>query len=129
MKSKYARKTDLNQRRIVQGLRARNYSVEIIGEPLDLIASTRFGFWQMMEIKRPNKSIQKEQLEFIAGTKGNVQIITSEAEAIQFMNNPNKYRISQEQKDLLAGWLALNRDQKTLGVGKFRKLFGGNFNE
>lgn len=58
---KYAKKVDLVQTEIVEGLRAAGWRVQIIGQPVDLLVGRKYASgsqveWQLLEIKTPTKT-------------------------------------------------------------------------
>ena len=61
---RYAAKVDTVQNEIVEGLRERNYRVEIIGKPVDLLIGvptyswkkSPIAFWKLLETKTPTKT-------------------------------------------------------------------------
>ncbi len=78
----YAKKVDLNQAEIVDALRKAGISVEIIGEPLDLLCGHN-ATNVLLEIKRPGqKPRTKKQKAFFKNWKGQARIVETAEEAI-----------------------------------------------
>ena len=89
--NRYAAKVDSIQEKIVDGLRAKGYRVEIIGRPVDLLVGRLFlhgNFrWWLLEVKTPTKSgkirkrkDQEAQDQFIRET--NTPRVTTLEEAL-----------------------------------------------
>ena len=79
---KYAKKADLNQAEIVDALRKAGISVEIIGEPLDLLCGHN-AINILLEIKRPGqKPRTKKQKLFLKNWKGQARIVETAEDAI-----------------------------------------------
>jgi hypothetical protein len=80
----YARKVDLTQKAIVEGLRAHGYRVEIIWKPVDLMVSTGGVWWRLLEVKRKSglrRKDQPSQNRFVDET--NTPIVSSLEEALE----------------------------------------------
>lgn len=94
---RYARKVDLSQKAIVEGLRALHYRVYLIGEPCDLLvygwSNKRQCFrWQTLELKTPTKTGKRrkrtdqiDQQRFLEDTRTPV-VLTLE-DAIRALEN------------------------------------------
>lgn len=83
---------DLNQQEIVDELRLRGYSVEIIGKPVDLLVGDNVRNF-LFEVKRvgsrPRKD-QKNQQDWIKNWPGQVRKIETAQEAIDVMRKSYK---------------------------------------
>ena len=81
-----ARKTDINQSRIVDALRKCGYSVAVtssIGNGFPDLVAGKGGINFLIEVKQPGKEkgLTTHQIEFIARWRGNV-IVASEVGAV-----------------------------------------------
>ncbi len=80
---KYAKTVDLNQQEIVDALRKAGISVEIIGEPLDLLCGHNVTN-VLLEVKRPGEKPRTDkQKRFFRDWKGQARIVESAEEAIR----------------------------------------------
>lgn len=74
--------SDPNQKEIVAALRAVGATVDIIGDPVDLLVGWR-GENLLMEVKRDAKAkLQPSQVAFIGSWRGQVARVNSVAEAL-----------------------------------------------
>jgi hypothetical protein len=73
---------DANQDEIVLALRAAHRSVDIIGEPLDLLVGWP-GHNLLMEVKMPGEKLRPSQVEFFERWKGPKCVVFSLEEALQ----------------------------------------------
>jgi hypothetical protein len=74
--------SDPNQKEIVSALRAVGASVDIIGDPVDLVVGYR-GRNYLLEVKRDEKAkLQPSQVEFFKSWRGAVVRVNSVAEAL-----------------------------------------------
>jgi hypothetical protein len=75
-------RSDANQAAIVDALRAVGATVDVIGEPVDLLCGYR-GKNYLMEVKPSEKSrLQPSQVEFFQRWRGAVVKVTSVGEAL-----------------------------------------------
>ncbi len=73
----YRRKVDLNQKEIVQGLRALGYSVGhtyIVGKGFPDLAVAKFGFTILVEVKQPGEKLNADEKEFAKLWHGRIVI-------------------------------------------------------
>ena len=89
---RYAASTDLNQKDIVDALKAIGCGVEVIGRPVDLLVGYRKRCY-LIECKRegykPRKD-QKAQQDWIRDWPGQVRICTTAEEAIRLVTRAYK---------------------------------------
>ncbi len=81
-----ARRTDANQRAIVEALRAAGRTVEVLsdvgrGVP-DLLVS-RGGVNYLLEVKVPGKGLTEDEARWHANWRGRVAVVTTPQEAIE----------------------------------------------
>ena len=103
---------DGNHKAVVQDLRDHGIEVVEILEPVDILLRSRDGYISFCEIKPEdgNTTYRRTQLTFMAGTKYPLFIAKTGLEARQKLER--RETLSQSQKDALAGFLALNKDEK-----------------
>jgi len=84
-----AARTDSNQAAVVDALKRVGVSVEIIGQPFDLLICCR-GETSLMEVKNPDRTsedpqsrLTKAQLEFISRWPGKIHIVRTPEEAVR----------------------------------------------
>ena len=79
-----AAKVDANQQAIVDALRACAIHVEVLGKPVDLLASHR-GIWHVLECKNEEgkNMLTADQVKFIARSQGPVHIVRTPDEAVR----------------------------------------------
>jgi len=76
-------RSDSNQAEIVQALRDVGATVDIIGEPVDLLVGFR-GRNFLLEVKPDEKAkLRPSQQEFFAAWRGEVKRVNSRAEALE----------------------------------------------
>ena len=78
-----AAKVDATQDAIVEALRRIGVHVEIIGKPVDLLASHR-NVWHVIEVKNKDgkNTLTTDQVKFIGRSQGPVHIVRTPEEAI-----------------------------------------------
>jgi len=89
------RKVDLNQREIVQGLRALGYTVRhtyTIGKGFPDLVIAKYGINLLVEVKRPGEKLTADEIEFFETWKG-AAVIGISAEQI----NTEFERINHDQ--------------------------------
>lgn len=118
---KYNKRTDKNQAEIVDALRKAGVQVIItnFGQDFPDLLCGHQGQWMLVEVKQPDGSLDRGQLEFIAKAGGEVAVVTTIAEALDVFR-PS--RILWGIGDAVQEWLIKNPTQKSLSVKKYRKL-------
>jgi hypothetical protein len=106
MKRYTRQKTDANQTEIVEDIRRQGAKVEILGDPLDLLAwlpsSGKFGLIEV-KIDGSKAVYTREQLMWIANTGLPVVIVKTSHQAMRFLETGEG--VTQKQKDSLAAFL------------------------
>ena len=83
-------RTDLNQPAIIKALRDIGCSVDVIGEPVDLLVGYRAKNW-LIECKRPQRGVDTPfQKKFFSEWKGQVRKCHSAEEAIKLVTEAYK---------------------------------------
>jgi hypothetical protein len=74
-------KRDANELAIVEALRAKNYLVYRLDQPVDLLVGRRGSpRWALIEVKMPGKGLTDKQLQFWAESEGTTRFIVYDAE-------------------------------------------------
>lgn len=82
MRPKYAASVDLNQKEIIDALKAIGCDVLDIGMPVDLLVGYRASNF-LIEVKQPGEKPRTDtQKTFIADWRGQVRVVTTPEEAI-----------------------------------------------
>lgn len=86
---RHAARTDSNQAAVIDALKKVGVSVEIIGQPFDLLVCCR-GETSLMEVKNPERTsenpesrLTKGQIEFIARWPGKIHVVRTPEEAVR----------------------------------------------
>lgn len=119
--NKYAKRTDANQKEIVESLR--DIGVQVIvtnfGDSYpDLMIA--YSTWVLVEIKDKDTPVKRGQMEFMAQAKGYVGIALTFEEAKRLARNPEIFALSKKDKDRIATFLC-GWSGKQMAIGKFRK--------
>jgi hypothetical protein len=79
-----AAKVDSTQQGIVEALRRVGVHVEVIGKPVDLLASHR-GTWHVLEVKNEEgkNRLTADQVRFIERSQGPIHVVRTPEEAIR----------------------------------------------
>lgn len=123
---RFNKRTDKSQKDIVDALRKSGVQVIVtnFGQDFpDLLCGYRAVSepgWVLIEIKEPDGSLDRGQLEFIANAKGRVGVATTFDEALALVRATDG--ISLLGKDAIDQWLLKNPTQGQLSVKKFRKV-------
>lgn len=119
---KYNKRTDKNQAEIVDALRKVGVQVIItnFGQDFPDLLCGYLGEWRLVEVKQPNGSLDRGQLEFIANARGVVQVITTIDEAMDMFARGDFNALVTQHR--VHQWLLANPNQKSLSVKKYRNL-------
>lgn len=84
-----AARTDATQTAIVDALRRIGVHVEVIGKPVDLLASHR-GSWHVLEVKNEEgkNRLTADQVRFIERSQAEVHIVRTPTEALRAVLGP-----------------------------------------
>lgn len=121
-----AKRTDKNQASIVADLRKAGIQVIVtnMGDNYPDLMCARYQ-WVLVEIKQPDGSLDRGQLEFLRDARGHVAVATTFTEAYRAVMNPQSYAITPKKQERIAFWLSQNPAQETLAVKKFFKIIEG----
>jgi hypothetical protein len=122
--TRHAKRTDFNQKEIVDELRSRGVQTVLtnFGENFPDLLCGYMGDWTLIEVKQPDGSLDRGQLDWLSIARGRVGVATTPTEAVVLAIGPG---ISEVEKDRIAAWLIKNPTQQSLSVKKFRKLING----
>lgn len=123
--TKWNKRTDFNQKGIVDGLR--QIGVQAIltnfGQDFpDLLCGYR-DVWVLLEVKEESgSSLDRGQLKFLANATAPVAVVTTLEEAIEEVTYVGVNKRSRYDYSKIHGWLLANPLQHSLSVKKFRAL-------
>src|SRR5213076_2556669 len=116
--TRYAKKTDGNQKEIVDGLRRFGARVIItnFGDDFpDLLVSTLTSEWVLLEVKQPDGCLDRGQMQFLADVRcGAVAVVTTEDEALDALDADGLQRLEYWQQMAIEKWLVKNPTQQSL---------------
>ena len=81
--NRYNPKRDKNEPEIVEYFKKRGFSVERLNTPLDIMLGYQKKNY-LVEVKMPGKTLNKKQIEFVEGWRGQFIIINSIEQAGRF---------------------------------------------
>ncbi len=84
--NRYNPRRDANEKEIVEYFQKRGFSVERLNTPLDLLIGYKKRNY-LVEVKMPNKNLNKNQQEFTDSWKGQFIIIRSVEQAAVFADS------------------------------------------
>ncbi len=121
---RYAKKTDSNQKEIIEWLEVYGCQVDRLhqGDNLpDLLVC--YDEWVLIEVKPTlTDSIQRNQIQWLANAGGYAGVVVNKDEALLLAQNPGMHALTLQQRENLTQWLIRNPKQTKLSVNQFREV-------